>query len=78
MSSSIPSLNGREVIRAFERLGFVRDRTAGSHHIMKKAGHPKLISIPVHGNRPVKRGTLKGLIEASGHTLDEFVSAARE
>jgi predicted RNA binding protein YcfA (HicA-like mRNA interferase family) len=78
MSSSIPSLSGRDVVRAFEHLGFVLDRIKGSHHILVKAGHPHLLAVPVHGSQVVKRGTLKSLIDASGVTREEFVAATKK
>lgn len=76
MSSSIPSINGKDVVKAFKRLGFAVDRIKGAHHIMKKPGHQYVLSVPVHSGSDVKRGTLKGLIDASGHTVEEFVEAA--
>jgi predicted RNA binding protein YcfA (HicA-like mRNA interferase family) len=66
------ALKGRELIRAFERAGFVVARTNGSHTIMKKDGHQTSISVPVHAGKDIKPGTLKGLITASGLTREEF------
>jgi predicted RNA binding protein YcfA (HicA-like mRNA interferase family) len=72
--SSLPSVSGRDAIRAFERLGFVVDRVTGSHHILKKSGHPAALSVPVHGNKSLKRGTLRALIADAGVTVEEFES----
>ncbi len=66
------ALEGREVVRAFERAGFVVARTNGSHAIMKKDGHPRSVSVPVHAGKDIKPGTLKGLISASGLSVDDF------
>jgi predicted RNA binding protein YcfA (HicA-like mRNA interferase family) len=73
--SELPCINGKEAIQAFGRLGFAETRIQGSHHILKKAGYPKLLAVPVHGNKPLKPGTLRGLIRTSGHTVEEFVAA---
>jgi len=70
--SSLPSVTGGDAIRAFKRLGFVLDRVSGSHHILKKREHPALLSVPVHGNRPLKPGTLRSLIADAGVTVAEF------
>lgn len=59
-------------MRAFERAGFALVRISGSHHIMKRDGHPFLLSVPVHGSDPVKRGTLRSLIRDAGLTVEEF------
>lgn len=69
-----PRVTGPEAIRAFERAGFHLDRTRGSHHILKKAGHPLLLSIPVHRGETLGVGLLNSLIEAAGLTPDEFVA----
>jgi predicted RNA binding protein YcfA (HicA-like mRNA interferase family) len=66
-------LKAKEVIRAFERANFVVVRTSGSHHIiMKIPGQEGTISVPVHGGKELKRGTLGGIIRQSGLTQDEF------
>lgn len=35
----LPSVTGEEAVRAFNRAGFIQDRMAGSHCILKKDGH---------------------------------------
>ncbi len=70
----LPSISGREAVRAFERAGFSLDRVKGSHHILKKPGHPNALAVPVHGNKNVKKGTLRALIKAAGLTEDEFIA----
>ena len=71
----VPSVSGKDAVRAFKRLGFFEVRTNASHVILKKEGHRFLLSVPVHANKDVKVGTLRGLIKASGHTLAEFVES---
>lgn len=73
MSSELPSLSGSKVIAAFEKAGFTLDHIRGGHHILKKPGHRFILSVPVHGNRTIKHGTLRGLIRAAGLTVAEFV-----
>ena len=72
--SNLPSVSGLQAIAAFGRHGFQVVRTTGSHHILKKLGHQATLSVPVHGNRALKRGTLRGLVRQSGLTIDEFVA----
>lgn len=69
----LPSISGREVVRAFEAAGFHVDRIEGSHHVMVKPGHFKVLSVPVHKGTLVKRGTLRSLIRNAGLTVEEFV-----
>jgi predicted RNA binding protein YcfA (HicA-like mRNA interferase family) len=70
----LPALSPDEVIRAFERFGFVV-RRRGNHIIMTKPGHLANLSIPNH--REVARGTLRSLIKDAGVQEDEFLNAVR-
>jgi predicted RNA binding protein YcfA (HicA-like mRNA interferase family) len=70
--SDLPTVNGRQAIAAFSRDGFSVIRTAGAHHIIRKPGHRFLLSVPVHGSKPLKRGTLRSLIRAAGMTVEQF------
>ncbi|KOR34984.1 MULTISPECIES: type II toxin-antitoxin system HicA family toxin [Planktothricoides] len=73
MSSNLPVLSGREVVRVFEAVGWQVARQSGSHIIMVKEGEQATLSIPDH--REVAKGTLRSLIRAAGLTVEEFVSA---
>jgi len=55
------SMSGRDLARLVERRGWRLLRVAGSHHIYGKAGSIVRLSIPVHGNRPLKTGLLRHL-----------------
>jgi predicted RNA binding protein YcfA (HicA-like mRNA interferase family) len=75
MSSTLPVLSGRGVVRVFETLGWQVIRQSASHIIMVKEGEQVTLSIPDH--REVAKGTLRSLIRASGLTVQEFVSGMR-
>ena len=49
------------------------DRIEGSHHILVKEGVEEILSVPVHGTKPIKVGLLKGLIKDAGLTNEEFL-----
>ncbi len=69
----LPAVTGAEAKKAFVSVGFVEDRTKGSHCILKKAGHPFHLSIPMHAGQNLGKGLLKSLIDAAGLTVEEFV-----
>ncbi len=56
------SVTGKELIKVLERQGWRLLRIQGSHHIYGKAGTAVRLSIPVHGNKPLKVGLLKHLL----------------
>jgi len=64
-------VNGSEAVRALKRLGFEQRRQSGSHVIMRKG--ERTVVVPMH--KPIKPGTLSGLIEQAGLTLEEFCDA---
>ena len=72
----LPSLNGREVVKVFERLGWEVARQRGSHIILARDGSLASLSVPDH--HQVAKGTLRSLIRAADLTVSEFVAAAKE
>lgn len=70
--SKLPVARARDVIRVAEKIGFVFDRQRGSHAVyLRAADHARLV-IPVHKGRDLKPGTLRGLIEDMGLSVEEF------
>lgn len=72
--AKLPVVKGREVIRALQRAGFVVDRIVGSHHVLVDPGDPaRAVTVPVHGARDLKPGTLRSIIRRTGLTLEQFI-----
>jgi len=70
----LPAVNGRRVLRALTRTGFIIDRIVGSHHVLVFPGDPtRTVTVPVHSGRDLKPGTLRGIIRKAGLTVEEFV-----
>jgi predicted RNA binding protein YcfA (HicA-like mRNA interferase family) len=69
----VPLLRPRDVVRAFENLGWQIARRRGSHIIMTKPGALLTLSIPDHFQ--VARGTLRALLAKAGLTVEEFLAA---
>ena len=59
------SVSGKEFAKLIEKKGWELRRVKGSHHIYAKAGHPARISLPVHGNTPLKLGLQKHLMKVA-------------
>ena len=60
------TLSGKEFARLLEKRGWTLRRTKGSHYVYTKEGTPARVSVPVHGNRPLKRGLLRHLMKIAG------------
>lgn len=55
--------SGKELAKILEGKGWVLKRIQGSHHVYAKEGRIERISVPVHGNTPLKIGLLKHLMK---------------
>ncbi len=75
--SGLNNLDPLKVIKAFERAGWRRARTTGSHVILTKAGNPGTLSIPIHKGKPIKQGLLRSQIRVAGMTVEEFLELYR-
>jgi predicted RNA binding protein YcfA (HicA-like mRNA interferase family) len=57
------SVSGKVFCSLLERRGWKLLRIHGSHHIYAKQGSVIRISVPVHGNQPLKIGLLKHIMK---------------
>lgn len=71
--AKLPVVSGRQVVRAFESLGWEFVRQSGSHLILVRPGELVTLSVPDH--REVAKGTLRSLFRNAGLTVDEFLDA---
>ncbi len=60
------AISGKELTRLLERHGWELLRIQGSHHIYGKSGSAVRLSVPVHGNRPLRIGLLRHLLKMAG------------
>jgi predicted RNA binding protein YcfA (HicA-like mRNA interferase family) len=71
MSERLPVVTGDQLRRALERAGFAVARIKGSAHIMR---HPdgRMASVHIHKGEAVKRGTLSGILDDTGLSVDDL------
>jgi len=73
MSGPLPVLSARDVLRALRKAGFIERRSTGSHRLLVDPDDPtRAVTVPVHGGRDLRPGTLRSIIRQSGLTVDEF------
>jgi predicted RNA binding protein YcfA (HicA-like mRNA interferase family) len=70
----VPSIRAREVVRIATLIGFVFDRQRGSHAVYYRHSDKRRIVVPMHGTKDLKPGTLRGIINDMGLTVDEFAA----
>ena len=69
----LPTISGRECVKALERLGFYFKRQEGSHIILRKDNPFAQIVVPDH--KELDRGTLRAIIRQAGLGVEEFINA---
>ncbi|MFZ5648393.1 MAG: type II toxin-antitoxin system HicA family toxin [Bacillota bacterium] len=73
MGSRYPVLPPEKVIKVLMKMGFVKVSQRGSHVKFKNAGQPsRTVIVPMHNE--LARGTLRGILEQAGVTLEEFLN----
>jgi predicted RNA binding protein YcfA (HicA-like mRNA interferase family) len=67
----LPVVSGREVVKALSRIGYEVDHQTGSHIILRLSSPPyRRLTVPNH--KELAKGTLRGIIEDAGLTVEEF------
>lgn len=66
------SISGKKLCKILEKSGWILTRIKGSHHIYTREDIPTIIVIPVHGNKDLPIGTLKGILKDAGLTEDDI------
>lgn len=73
MNQRLPAVSAREVIAALRKVQFVVDRVSGSHYMLRHPDDPRrAVTVPFHGSRTIKPGTLRNIIRQAGLSVDEF------
>ena len=57
------AISGKALCKIVERNGWELKRVTGSHHIYTREGVDVVLSIPVHSNRDLPKGTLKSIMK---------------
>lgn len=71
MSSSLPVVSGREIVRALGKVGYALDHQTGSHMVLRQEKAPyRRVTVPDH--KVVARGTLRAIIREAGLTVAAF------
>ncbi|MDE3074533.1 MAG: type II toxin-antitoxin system HicA family toxin [Chloroflexota bacterium] len=65
-----PRITGKQLLAALQKSGFTIVRTRGSAHILQKG--QSTVSIHIHAGDVLKQGTLGGILDQAGLTVDEL------
>ncbi len=68
--STLPSISGRECVKALTKMGFYLKRQEGSHMVLRRDDPFAQVIVPDH--KELDRGTLRAIIRQAGLNVDEF------
>ena len=66
------SVSGKKFTKILEKKGWVLLRINGSHHIYGKKDVTSKLSIPIHGNKPLKIGLLRYFMKVANISESEL------
>lgn len=62
-------MNARDVLKALKADGWLEVRSKGSHVQLKHPSKPGLVTLPMHGAKDIKPGTLASIERQAGLKL---------
>jgi predicted RNA binding protein YcfA (HicA-like mRNA interferase family) len=68
----VKPVSGKHLCKILEAHGWELQRIKGSHHIFARDGNPNIVTVPVHGNRDLKQGTVRSILRAADLTEDDL------
>jgi predicted RNA binding protein YcfA (HicA-like mRNA interferase family) len=71
MTSRLPTLRPRDVVRLLQRVGFTIDHQTGSHIVLYRSTDDCRIVVPWH-NRDLGRGLTLNILKSAGLTRDDM------
>jgi predicted RNA binding protein YcfA (HicA-like mRNA interferase family) len=71
LAGELPSVTGRQVLRALARDGWTVKRTTG-HVFLSHPFKAGRVSVPNHPSATVKEGTLRSILTSAGLSIERF------
>jgi predicted RNA binding protein YcfA (HicA-like mRNA interferase family) len=59
------TISGKSFCKFLEQHGWELHRIRGSHYIYTKPDREEILTVPVHGNKDLKKGTFRKLLKDS-------------
>jgi len=70
--SKLPTLTGKQLIRALGKAGFAVSRVHGSHHFLRHIDG-RTTTVPVHGKEALGPGLLSKILRDTELSRDELI-----
>ena len=70
--SKLPSISGRDCVKALEKVGFYEKRRESSHIILRRDEPFAQVVVPDH--QELAKGTLRAIIRDADLSVEEFIA----
>jgi predicted RNA binding protein YcfA (HicA-like mRNA interferase family) len=70
--SKLPSISGKECVKALEKIDFYQKRRESSHIILRRDEPFAQVVVPDHDQ--IAKGTLRAIIRDTDLTVEEFIT----
>jgi predicted RNA binding protein YcfA (HicA-like mRNA interferase family) len=64
----VKAVSGKHLCKVLERKGWTLVRIRSSHHIYQSSDGSRIVSVPVHANKTLPKGTQHGIMKTAGLT----------
>lgn len=68
----LPIVKAIKLVKILKKSGFVEYHQVGSH-VQLKHSDGRRITIPMHSQKDIRKGTLKAIIRSLDMTVEEFI-----
>lgn len=73
----LPNIKGKNLVKILNKKGWLLDHIQGSHYILRNEKGKKL-TVAVHGNNDIPKGTLLGILNDADISKDELISLLKK
>lgn len=70
--SKLPSISGKDCIKALQKVGFYEKRRESSHIILRR--DEPFVQVVVPDHQELAKGTLRAIIRAADLSVEEFIA----
>ena len=74
MMQKLPQVSAKETIKRLEKAGLEIERITGSHYIMRSSDGSRYATVPYHGRKKLKKGTLKNILRGAKLSNEDFIN----
>ena len=73
----LPVIKVQKLLKTLKKIGFVEYHRAGSH-IQLRHSDGRRVTLPFHKGKDIRRGTMRGILNDIGISVEDFIKVLRK